>query len=88
MNHELKSLHEHINMIRVLQSTDGWKLYQSVLDSMHKAAIAKVMEEKDPFMAGKHLGAMKAALDLSTWAEREIWAAEQAVNALTNPPTE
>lgn len=68
---------EHIVRMQTLKESEGWKLFETVLESAAHQALAAAMKEAEPFHAAKHLGVLKTVQDLKAWPEREILIAQR-----------
>lgn len=70
-------------MMQTLLQSEGWQLFQaSVLEPLFAQALQAVMAEKESFHAAKHIGILKVAQDLKSWAEREILVARATIESI------
>lgn len=68
-----------LEAISELQKTEGWALFQAVLDGVLAGAQYRVETAKDPYEAWRHLAVVKTAKDLKSWTDREIAFAKEAI---------
>lgn len=70
---------ERLEIIAELQKTQGWQLFQAVLDQDLKAAQYHLDKAKDPSEAWKELWVLKTLQSLKSWSDREIQTSKEVI---------
>lgn len=69
---EKAALEARIVQVAGMMKGEGYKIFEQVLKDTANAAYHSAMNAKESLEMAKHMGALKVANDLLSWAEREI----------------
>lgn len=69
---ERAALMARLTVISGMMKGEGYKIFEQVLKDTAAAAYHSALNAKESLEMAKHMGALKVANDLQSWAEREI----------------
>jgi hypothetical protein len=84
----LEEAKERRVVVENLLRTEGWRIFESVLESAIHGAYSAMATEKEAFAAAKHMGAWHALQFIKSWPQREILAVTRRVEEVQEAAAE